>query len=76
VLKIIGELLGLIKWFITTNNAKEFRDDVEDIKSDPSGSWSKRFGRVQSDKRSGDDTIKLDGSSSELPSSDSESPRR
>jgi hypothetical protein len=74
VLKIIGELLSLIKWLISTNKAERFREDVEDIKSDPSGSWSERFGRVRPDQGSSSDRVEPHSSSSELPTGDSETP--
>ena len=71
--KLFIELLILFKWLVATNNAKEFRDDVEDIKSSPSGSWTKRFGRVQPDKGSGDDT---DGNNTVLPTGNTDTSRR
>jgi hypothetical protein len=54
MVKLLIELLILLKWLISSNKTERFRDDVEDIKRDPSNSWAKRFGRVQSNKGSGD----------------------
>lgn len=47
MIRAITELLLLLRWLISTHKAERFRDDVEDIKQNPSDSWSKRFGRLQ-----------------------------
>lgn len=49
MIRVLGELLMLIRWIISTNKTEEFRDDVEEVKANPSGRWAKLFGRVQSD---------------------------
>jgi hypothetical protein len=73
MVKLLTELLILFKWLISSNKAERFRDEVEDIKRDPSGSWSERFGRVQSDK--GDSDIS-DGIHVVLPSDNTSTSKR
>lgn len=73
MLKVISELLILIRWLISTHKAERFREDVEAIKSDPSGSWSKRFGRMQRNQGGGDDSELID-TARELSALDSKSP--
>jgi hypothetical protein len=72
-LKLLTELLILLKWLISSNKAERFRDDVEDIKRDPSNSWAKRFGRVQSDSGSSDIS---DGTHVVLPPDDTGTAKR
>lgn len=73
IIKVISELLILIKWLISTHKAERFREDVEVIKSDPSDSWSKRFGRVQHNQR-GRINSELVDTARELSALDSKSP--
>lgn len=73
IIKVISELLILIKWLISTHKAERFREDVEVIKSDPSGSWSARFGRLQHNQRGGCDSELID-TARELSALDSKSP--
>lgn len=76
MIKAISELLVLIRWLISTNKAERFREDVEEIKRDPSGKWSDRFGRVQSDTPDGVDRSRYNDNTDWMPSGNSKSPRR
>ena len=74
--KLFTELLILFKWLVATNNAKEFRDDVEDIKQNPSGSWSKLFGRVQSDTTDSSNDSRFNDNTEGMPTGNSDATKR
>ena len=76
MIKVISELLILIRWLISTNNAERFREDVEEIKHDPSGKWSDRFGRVQPDTSDSIDRSRYNDNTDGMPSGNSKPPRR
>jgi hypothetical protein len=71
MIKLFTELLILLKWLISTNKAERFRDDVEDIKQNPSGSWSKRFGRLQSDTADSSNDARFNDNTEGMPTSNS-----
>jgi len=49
-MKVLAELIWLFRWLLKTINDERFRDDVEGINADPSGSWADEFGRVRDDE--------------------------
>lgn len=72
MVKLLTELLILFKWLVLTNKAERFRDDVEDIKQNPSDSWSKRFGRLQSDTADSNNDSRFNDNTEGMPSSNSD----
>ena len=71
MIKLFTELLILFKWLVSTNKAERFRDDVEDIKQNPSGSWSKRFGRLQPDTAGSRNDARFNDNTEGMPSGNS-----
>ena len=72
MVRLFTELLILFKWLVSTNKAERFRDDVESIKQDGSGSWSKRFGRLQSDTADSSNDARFNDNTEGMPSDNSD----
>lgn len=52
-MKWLAELLRLIRQLIKQISKKKSDDEINAIKTDPSGEWANRFGRVRNDSTGG-----------------------
>tara|TARA_B110001454_G_scaffold54930_2_gene53725 strand:+ start:17296 stop:17526 length:231 start_codon:yes stop_codon:yes gene_type:complete len=76
MIKLFIELLMLIKQLVSSNKAKGFREDVEDVKRDPSGRWAKLFGRVQPDPTDSIDDSRFNDNTEGMPTSNTKATKR